>query len=62
MPIFLRIFVSSQVLSFLYRNTLACFQLMRAIIQGCSVSDIAIEYLARQPSPTYLFPNYLTWM
>ena len=44
------------------RNTLACFQMIKTITQACSISDIGIRFLARLPSPTYLFPNYLTWM
>lgn len=44
------------------RNTLACFQLVKTISQACSISEIGIKFLARLPSPTYLFPNYLIWM
>lgn len=49
---------------YLYRlkNTLACFQLIKAIIQGCSVSDVAMKFLIRQPSPSYLYESFVSWM
>lgn len=49
---------------YLYRlkNSLGCFQLVKAIIQGCSVSDVAMKFLARQPSPSYYFATFLQWI
>lgn len=41
------------------KNSLACFQLIKAIVHGCSVSDVAIKYLIKQPAPSYLFKNYI---
>jgi hypothetical protein len=42
MPFFICLSISPKVFINLCRNTLATFQLMKAIIQGCSISDIAI--------------------
>lgn len=49
--------------TYLYRlkNTTGCFYLVRALIQGCSVSDVAMKYLVRQPSPSYLYESYVSW-
>lgn len=57
----LHIFISTKVILRLFRNTTGCFYLVRALIQGCSVSDIAMKYLARQPSPSYLYDSYVSW-
>lgn len=44
------------------RNTLACFQLVKSILQGCSVSDVAMTYLLRQPSPSYYYSSFFNWI
>ena len=52
----------SNVLIILFRNGIPIFNLLGAIVKGCSVSEEAMKFLIVQPSLSYCFTTYLDWM